>query len=435
MGFGLTAYIPFVVYIALILTLLTVIFYDVRYGIYGMVPILPYRSIFEAVRQYPMGKDLIDLIILGMLVGWFVRKKEPLEWTNAYIPVVLLFIITFAGVINGMSNVPTSAGFFADSRLHDWKNYIVMTVLFVVILNNVRTVEDIRKVILVLLLVVIAQAAQWTRNNRWRSHDHFSYDVRDGGTFVFLGPNHLASFLVEYMLIGLSIFWGVKKDKLLRYVCGFSFLVCIYPVLFLYSRGAYVGLLLGMLAFAFLRARILIPVLIIPLLFWQAVLPNAVVERITMSMAGGSEHENVGNRDFIWNRGKEVFREHFVFGIGYRTFQYMTGEGELKDTHNMYLSVAAEMGVIGIAIFVLILMYAARSGLALYARAKDPMLKSLGMGFFVSTLSVAVMNAFGDRWSFIMMQGFYWVFWGLVERGLILCREEEQPEPVAEVTA
>jgi putative inorganic carbon (HCO3(-)) transporter len=432
-GFGLTGYVPFVVYIGLVVALLAVIFHDVRYGIYGMVPILPYRSIYESVQAYPLGKDLVDLIILGMLIGWFMRKKEPLEWTNAYIPVAVLFIVTFAGVLNGMSNVPTSSSFFADGRLRDWKNYIVMTILFVVILNNIRNVGDIRKVILILLLVVTAQALQWTRNNRFRSHEHFSYDVRDAGTFVYLGPNHLASFFVEYMLLALGIFWSVKKDRLLKYLCGFCFFISLYPVLFLYSRGAYAGLAIGLLMFAIFRARILIPVVLVPLIFWQTVLPTPVVERISMAMAGGSEFENVGNREYIWNRGKEVFRDNFVFGIGYRTFQYMTGEGELKDTHNMYLSVAAEMGVVGLAVFIVILLYAARSGLLLYLRAVDPLLKSLGMGFFVSTISVAVMNLFGDRWSYIMMQGFYWVFWALVERGLIISRDVIQTKKFAEV--
>ena len=432
MGFGLTGYIPFVVYIGLVVVLLAVIFHDVRYGIYGMVPILPYRSIYESVQAYPLGKDLIDLIILGMLIGGLVRKKEPLQWTNAYIPVGFLFITTFAGVLNGMANIPSSTSFFADSRLHDWKNYMVMTILFVIILNNIRNVADIRKVILILLLVVTAQALQWTRSNRFRSHEHFSYDVRDAGSFVFLGPNHLASFFVEYMLLALGIFWIVKKDRLLKYLCGFCFFISVYPVLFLYSRGAYVGLAIGLLMFAMFRARILIPVMLVPMIFWQTILPTPVVERIGMAMKGGSEYENVGNREAIWKMGEDVFAGNVIFGIGYRTFQFMTGEGELKDTHNMYLSVAAEMGVIGFAVFVGILLYAARSGLVLYLRAVDPLLKALGIGFFISTISVAAMNLFGDRWSYIMMQGFYWVFWGLVERGLIISKDAIQPDKLAE---
>lgn len=434
MGFGLTQYVPFIVYLGLFALFIIVIIYDVRYGIYFLVPFLPFRTIFESIKVYPFGKDLVDLIIVGMIIGWMIRKDEAPNSTPVYLPILLLLIVTFCGVLNGRSNVDTGVGFLNDTRLSDWKNYMMMPLLFVVVFNNIRRTEDIRKTCFIMFAVILLEALLYFKNNRFRSHEHFNYNVRDSGTFGFLGPNHLASFFVEYMLISLSIYFGgLRKDRI-KYFCGITFIGSIYPVLFLYSRGAYAGIVAGIATISVIYKRILIVPIVIILLFWKLVLPSAVVERVNMSVEGGEEYENIGNRANIWSQGIQVFKDNPIFGIGYRTFQYFTAEDELKDTHNMYISVMAEMGIIGLITLVFILYVALHSGWALYSVGTDPFLKSLGLGFFISTISVAIMNVFGDRWSYIMMQGFYWTFWALVERGRILSRISTFENEVVRVT-
>lgn len=425
MGFGLTAYIPYVSYTVLLL-LVVISVYRVQYGIYYLIPFFPFRTIYNVIEKFPLGNTLIDLIFTGMFASWLLRKDRKVHFSYTYIPVLFLVVTTFFGVINGVTRIGAGVPFLEDPRLRDWKNYVMMPAILVLVLNNIHTKEEIKKSCLTMFAVVAIQGLMFYRNFSDRSIEHFTYQQREGGTFVFLGPNHVASFFVEYGMICLALFFGVKKEEggWFKALCGGTFLLSVYATVWLFSRGAYAGLVAAIGAYAVVKKRILIPFLVVLVLFWQSILPTAVVERISSTLEEGTnEHETLGHRGDVWEKSLNLFKENPVFGIGYRTFQFTKARDErLGDSHNMYLSVMAEMGVVGLAAFVLILLTALSRGFQLYRIASDPFLKYLGLGFFLSTISVAVMNVFGDRWSYIMMQAFYWAFWGLVEKGVILSR-------------
>lgn len=425
-GLGLREYVPFLSYLGLMVLVFGAV-YRVQYGIYFLVPFFPFRTIYNAIEAYPLGRTVIDLIFVGMIVSWLAKRDREVDYSFSYIPIAALVITTFLGVLNGMNNVDVGASFLKDTRLRDWKNYAMMPLIYVIVMNNMRNKDEIRKSCVAMFIAVALQGILFYKNFADRSVEHFTYEGREGGTFAFLGPNHLASFFVEYCMIAIALFFGMKKEegKWLKILCGGVVVSSVYATVWLFSRGAYAGLLAGVCAYALLRKRILVPFIVILVLFWQSILPVPVVERINSTLQEGmEEHETMGHRKKVWERSIEVYKQHPVFGIGYRTFQYTKQRGDtLGDSHNMFLSVMAEMGTIGLVVFVLILLTAMSRGIILYRAAADPFLRHLGLGFFLSTITIAVMNLFGDRWSYIMMQAFYWTFWGLVDKGIVLARK------------
>lgn len=426
MGFGLTSYVPFLTYLGLIV-LVFIAVYRVQYGIYYLIPFFPFRTINNAIEAFPLGRSVIDLIFAGMFLSWFLRKDRKYHTSFSYIPIGFLVVTSFCGVLNGISRISGGVSLFEDTRFMDWKNYIMLPAIYFLVLNNINTKEEIKKSCTTMIAVVAIQGLLFYKNFSDRSVEHFTYEGREGGTFAYLGPNHLASFFVEYGILCLVLYFGMKKEdgKWFKRLCGGTFLLSVYSTIWLFSRGAYAGLVAALSVYAVVKKRILIPILIVMALFWTSILPVPVVERISSTLSEGThENETIGNRAAVWEKSMNFYKENPVFGIGYRTFQYTKQKGEtLGDSHNMYLSVMAEMGTIGITVFVFILLTAMARGIILYRSTEDLFLRYLGLGFFLSTISVAVMNIFGDRWSYIMMQAFYWTFWGLVDKGIIISRE------------
>ena len=190
-----------------------------------------------------------------------------------------------------------------------------------------------------------------------------------------------------------------------------------------FSRGAYIGLVVGLLFIGIVRDRRLLPVLVLLLIFWKSILPLSVVERIEGTIVeegpartdivsiGGVTLETAKRTD-VWDEAFSYFLSNPILGTGYDTHLRLTG----WDTHNVYLKFMAEQGIIGLFIYLWLYALALRSGWRLYKQADEELVKALGFGFTCAVVGSIVVNFFGDRWTYIQLGGLYWIFWALVDQ-------------------
>jgi len=73
-----------------------------------------------------------------------------------------------------------------------------------------------------------------------------------------------------------------------------------------------------------------------------------------------------------------------------------------------------------------------RSGWKLLREANNGFEKGLGLGFMGCVLASATTNLFGDRWSYYEMGSYFWVFWGLVDRGILIAEASKQKAELTE---
>jgi len=85
-----------------------------------------------------------------------------------------------------------------------------------------------------------------------------------------------------------------------------------------------------------------------------------------------------------------LFRQNPVLGQGFDTYRWQHRVGIYTDTHNYYLKVLVETGIVGLMLFLFVLAKAMRLGMNLYSTAKEPFLKSLGLGFALLMVCVFV---------------------------------------------
>lgn len=397
----------------------------VRYGLLFLVPLFPLVNVMVRLQQYPLGKDINDIIIIGMLIGWILSRgttKEPLFIKSPFNKLLIIFgIYTLIGLWRGSAYLGWPAPLSpADPRLQMWKNYMLLPLMFFITANNIKDTKEMQRLFIAMCLSMFVMnyymVKQISWATAWVSRDKFV------GTFVFLGPNEVAAFYAAYTFILMGIFMSIK-EKRLRLMLLVLIWVNFYCILFLMSRGAYVAVLLGLLLFSAVRMKILIVPILCVLFFWQTLLPEKVVQRIEYTRQQENELQEVQldhsaqQRLELWEAYLTIYKQNPVFGVGYNASSHLLAG---KDTHNMYIRTLADEGVVGLALLLTIMLVAFRRGWILFRKAKDLFLKGLGLGFCACVVAVLTGNFFGDRWTYLQLATYFWVFLGMVERGNVL---------------
>jgi putative inorganic carbon (hco3(-)) transporter len=166
-----------------------------------------------------------------------------------------------------------------------------------------------------------------------------------------------------------------------------------------------------------------IPILLL-VVSWQAILPLAVQERIAMTYTKPDAGQDAAldasaqERVMLWTDAINLFKANPVMGSGFLTYANMGRVGSYKDTHNFYLKMLVETGLVGLLLFLAQLLLFTRTGLQLFSRARDSFLSLVGLGFACLMLTAAIVNFFGDRWMFIQVDSNLWILLGCTLCGI-----------------
>jgi putative inorganic carbon (hco3(-)) transporter len=160
------------------------------------------------------------------------------------------------------------------------------------------------------------------------------------------------------------------------------------------------------------------------LVTWQAVVPTAVRERVTMTKdANGQLEASAQERVDLWTNAEESILHNPILGTGFATFQYGQHVADLKDTHNWYVKVLVETGLVGFIIAMTLLVQLISTSYRLFKRGTDPLYRGLGLGLFVCIWTCIAANFFGDRWTYLEITGPLWLLVGTAVRAMQLEQE------------
>jgi len=410
-------------YIGGLFVMIAAIFKKVEWGLLLMVFLIPQPNIWYKFHDYPFGKDYMDLLFFSIVLGILFQRKGFARTANSTM-IVIFIMISYVALWN------TSLRFSlpwpittSNLLLPDWKNYAEMILLYFLALNAVKDEDHQKMVVVVMSIVVLLIAVRSYRN--FSGGVSFDVDKRDGGPFeaVGLGPNHLGAFIAYYCVTFLGLFI-LDTDRYRKYLFLTTTLFGLHPLFFSYSRGAYVAAFGALAFFALVKKRSLIILIVVILLTWQTILPASVVDRIMMTETPSGQLEgSAGHRLDLWEHALTLFEQNPVFGIGFGGFGFTVPQGELTDTHSFYMRMLSEEGIIGLAFFLLIFIKAFVSGWRLYKTGDAQFHRGLGLGFMGTVIACMISNLFGDRWSYFALGGYFWILWGLVDRGIILATE------------
>jgi len=187
--------------------------------------------------------------------------------------------------------------------------------------------------------------------------------------------------------------------------------------MYTFSRAGYLAILFSVLILGLLKDRKLLIVLGVFLLVWQSVVPTAVRERVNMTKdSNGQLEASAQERVDLWENAERSILSSPIVGSGYATFQLGEHVDNLKDTHNWYVKVLVETGLIGLIIAFILLQQLISLSYHLFRQASDPLYQGLGLGLLLATCSCIVSNCFGDRWTYVEIMGLLWVLAGAAIR-------------------
>jgi len=395
----------------------------IKYGFSFLIFLIPLQNVFLKLQELPFGKDIPNLLLLAMILGWFFDKisKGKQIFGKSSFNVLLIFYCFYTyftlwhGTIYFDLPAPLS---ITEPRFQTWKNYMVLPLLFFVGFNNVKDRKELARffvficLAMVLMnrstLVEIRDASSWVSRSKFK------------GSFAWLGANEVAAFYATYTFVLLGIFLYVKKN-LWKVLLAVLIVMNLYCVLFLFSRGAYLATLAAFSLIGFFRNKIILVFVAFLLIFWQVILPQKVVERINFTEVEGEMDQSAEKRIEYWQETMQYFKQSPIIGVGFNVKTYI---GSQRDTHNLYIRTLAEEGIIGLLFLLTIMFLALKRGLRLFKKAQDRFLKGLGLGFAACVLAVIVGNCFGDRWTYLPVGAYFWIFLAMVERGNVITDAE-----------
>lgn len=428
MGLGLAHYIPLIAYVGFWIATLLSLGGRPLLGFYYLLPFLPYRTMRDHFLIYPLGTNVVTILVLAIIVGAIVHGKR-LPKSKIYLIWlvfgVYMYFSMWLGTALGHEPAPL---WIHDVGFATWKDYMLLPLIFVAAGLVVEDRKAVRTVILITgiaLLFIDRSSLMDTMSRSWASFDE---NKRDGGPLGFAGSNGLAAFLAQFALF----FWGFgqflkrKKAKLLCYALVGT---TIFATMYTFSRASYLALVVGVFLLGVMKDRKLILVVIVFLCTWEAIVPVAVTQRVNMTTnSSGQLEASAQERVTLWENAKKNFYNEPVFGTGYASFQLGEHVDSLKDTHNWYVKVLLETGIIGGLMALILLQQMLALAFRLFRREKDPLYQGLGLGLFLLICTSIVLNCFGDRWTYLEINGLLWALMGTA----VSITNFAEPEPTVE---
>lgn len=410
-------------------------------GLYYLVFVLPLQTLRYQIPGYPLGNSIIDVVLLGVMIGMLLNRTAPLfadlpmKWLLAAAALYWYISLWHGSFVLGL---PWPIA-LADPRFSNWKNYIELSLLFGITFAVIRTKEQIRVVLVIMCVTAFAVSYDFFQFMSAQDLSQYSDKLRYAGVMGYAGVNGLAAFEAQFALF-LTGLYNSKLPKGYKIAISLVLAGCTYAVLFAFSRGAYMAFAAGLLFVGIMRKRFILVVLMAVLLGGSMFLPAAVMERITgtYTQESGSDQgtleSSAQERVIIWQDAMEVVKTFPVRGTGFDTYHYMHRSLGYGDTHNFYLKVLVEEGIVGLLFLIAILWKMLRQGYGLFRISSDPLLSSLGLGFAACIVGALVTNFFGDRWSYQQVDSYWWILLALVCRARLLESDSgEEPAPEAEL--
>jgi O-Antigen ligase len=278
--------------------------------------------------------------------------------------------------------------------------------LVFIVYSALRQVRDVRLllgayVLGALLAVVVGLATGGTDSGRLA-----------GGVG---NPNQLAAVLVPAVMI-CSFALLAERRPLMRWAIAVTGLVLLLGLLLTGSRGGLIGMAIALTAAIMLagpgRVAIIAATLVMlgaGVAYYAAVASPGQVQRTLSARAEGGT-----GREDIWAVAWEAVRDRPLVGSGAGNFtlvapSYAVGDLNIsrvdlvvdkpKVVHNTYLEVLTELGIVGAALFVFLLLgaVAATFSAVRRARAQPWAVQLLVRGFTVGLIGILIVYFFGSR--------------------------------------
>jgi len=302
---------------------------------------------------YPSALTASIALVVGVLtLGVFIPSQFALEGGLTALPREVMLVLLFC--LAGLLSIPLAID--PAQAWHEFSDtFIRCIVIFVVLVNVVRTEKRLKGLLLLALITGVWLSLGAINDYRLGLMTVEGYRAGGRGGGIFGNSNDMALFLVTIVPIAIALLLR-SRSLALKFLFGSCVMLMIAGIVLTYSRGGFLGLLVALGFFAWKagrrhRVEIVLAGLLIVAAF-LALVPSYAFRLASIVIPS---LDPVGSSEA---RGGELLRSlyvairHPLLGIGMGNYAPEMSYRALV-THNSYTQVAAEMGTAALVCYIM----------------------------------------------------------------------------------
>lgn len=435
---------------------------DTQWGFVALIALiclLPFGALPFKVGFTP---TFLDLALLAIFFVWIVRiatgKSGRFIGTTLGLPVAVFIMLASGSFVAGLAHA-----YLDQYVVRHFAEILLAIALFYAVLNCVRTQKQLSLLVRVLIIagfvaslvgvVLYAMPSAWSIR-LLSALGRFGYPTGSGvlryieddpslpqrAISTSTDPNVLGGLLILITTLTVAQLLAAKpllRRPLLAVMAATDFL-CLYLT---YSRGSMAGLAAGLGVLAIVKYRKLIPAIVIGGLL-LLLLPQT--QAYVQHFIEGLRVQDLATQMRLgeYKDAMTLISRHPWIGVGF----VGTPEGSLYiGVSNVYLLIAEEMGLVGLASFLLVVgLFYLQVRRAWPAVQRNPGLESILLGVAASLAGILVgglLDHYFFNLAFPHSVSVFWLYLGLgmaavqlaIEKRTVAAKGHQRP-PVASAT-
>lgn len=386
-----------------------------------LVPIVFYPYI---INIFHPAKELTAtlLVVIGMMFwGFKIIDKEKMQFISTPLNLPVL----------GFMAICALSLFWSDSPFISLKElplFLAGPLLYFMVVNNVHNEKQINRIIGTVIIVGALFGVYGILQYNGIDFLFWVGNVERGKVFGLFGnAGYFAEYLILPLPIAVSLFL-VSKNKIIKLLLLIGILTMASAIALTFTRTPYLSLVISfifmLLLFVISRGKrlfkenkkiIIIILTTIVLIISLFVIPTSlnekgtvlskIKERVSISQLGSEFF--TGRRVAIWKYTIPMIKDYPLLGSGIGTYKYNTlkyqaiffDQGENRSlyphgfadkTHNEYLQLWAELGVIGLVMFLWLIISYFNYGFKTLRKIKNNYRQGIIIGLMGSIIAFLV---------------------------------------------
>ncbi|MBA7534954.1 hypothetical protein ES705_27204 [subsurface metagenome] len=400
------------------------------------------------VRIFNPPKELAYniLVIIGLML-WKLKmvSKEEVKITRNPLNLPVLAFMAICALSLFWSVSPMVS-------LLELPLFLAGPILYFIMANNIKSKYQINRLLTTLLIISSLLGIYGIFQYNGIDFSFWKANVGRNQVFGLFGNvNYFAEYMIVPLPLAISLFFATRNrtHKILLFA---GILAMGGSLILTFTRGSYlaIGISSTFMFFLYLVSRgkgfikehkkifiiILAFIILVTFLF---VLPNplnksgTVISKIKsrISISQFTKGSSLKRRIAIWKFTGMIIKDHPILGSGLGTFKYNSlnyqakffdqGEnrrlypyGIADKVHNEYLQLGAEIGILGLGIFLWLIITYFNYGIKLLKRLKDKYKQGIIIGLMGGAVAVLIDAIFGFPMHLPATLVLFWLFIGLI---------------------
>lgn len=393
------------------------VLYKTEIGVFIMIFAAP-------IAPTMLSAGLIAVTLVSLVLGLMNGKYKGYRITPSSPMLVCFIALSAAGGIISLkpqSSIPVMC------------IYLLFAMPYVIIVNTIRTREQWYNILVVFAMSALVVSLYGVYQNfavgstasSWVDSEMFG----EIGTRVYStleNPNVLGQYFIFTIPV---VFAMLCKSKGTQNKLTYFLVLCVMAacLVFTWSRGAWVGVMLALVIFVLLCDRRWTVLCVVGVLLLPLVLPQSILSRITS--IGNLKDSSTSYRVSVWIASARMAIDYWLGGIGLGTeifervyHQYaLNGAGFALHSHNFYLQLIVESGIVGLINFLLIIVCAYKQ--IFLIKEKNSLLRAVTLAMAGAFAGYLFQGMAENLWYNYRMLLFFWLYLGILQSGANLTKD------------